>query len=360
MKIEIPKELWVVKKADSDLAYVTYLEDNEACKKRQTTGRQWAKQYGKSEGIESTHNNELLAGYKILKSVSRWSTSNVVWRVLNPRGFEFEIYSGNMMEILQCSRIENGVILDKCVIGREGGKNVLLPEGSEPYLQAKSYTDAKDNAKESNLKIKDVTPGSLVTLKDGETYTYLGAFYPIVSKGETVGLDRYITFEVDKNKYHYFLWEQEGRTSVQSYRSPTVYKVEPKDSTEDYQKVIHENLEGGTFGVVANRKDAFKLALVEPKEDFKMKYSENTHVYGNCIIRELSGRGYATTKVDISDTKIHFPEYYETYSGWYSSSAHTLRPKKSNEISEAQVDNSLVRGLVLQIGGQNIPLRYIY
>lgn len=54
--------------------------------------------------------NEPLNGFKISHSVSRYSTSNKLWRIKDPRGFELEISTGNMEEILMTRGVVMGEI----------------------------------------------------------------------------------------------------------------------------------------------------------------------------------------------------------------------------------------------------------
>jgi len=68
--------------------------------------------------------NVPLNGFKIQKSVSRYSTSNKLWRILDPRGYEFEISTGCFEEIVLNTTIINGVIQDKCVW--IGNKNLAV------------------------------------------------------------------------------------------------------------------------------------------------------------------------------------------------------------------------------------------
>lgn len=58
--------------------------------------------------------NEPTYGFQIQRSVSRYSTSNKVWRVLDPRGFELEITTGNFEDIVMGGTIHEGVIEGKC------------------------------------------------------------------------------------------------------------------------------------------------------------------------------------------------------------------------------------------------------
>lgn len=52
--------------------------------------------------------------FRIQKSVSRYSTSNKVWRILDPRGFELEISTDCMEDLLMEGDIQRGEILGFC------------------------------------------------------------------------------------------------------------------------------------------------------------------------------------------------------------------------------------------------------
>lgn len=127
--------------------------------------------------------NTPIEGFEIAKSVRRYGwggSGNVVWRIADPRGFELEISSENLARLLDCSVIENGVIKGKCCWGRDGARNILLPEVSEPYQEAFAKT-----AKIANkVSLKDIKPGDTVELLnrgyDTDAAMYLGS-YKLVS-----------------------------------------------------------------------------------------------------------------------------------------------------------------------------------
>lgn len=70
--------------------------------------------------------NEPLAGFKILTSVTRHSTSNKVWRVLDPRGLQFEISTASFEMIVMNADIHKGVIMAPCIWA--GNKNLIIAE----------------------------------------------------------------------------------------------------------------------------------------------------------------------------------------------------------------------------------------
>jgi hypothetical protein len=54
-------------------------------------------------------------GFKIVDTVSRYSTSNKFWLILDPRGVKFEISTGTFEEIIMQTTIIRGVIQEACV-----------------------------------------------------------------------------------------------------------------------------------------------------------------------------------------------------------------------------------------------------
>ena len=104
--------------------------------------------------IVHTFVNEPQAGFKILESVSRWSTSNKWFRVADPRGFQLEISASNLCNLILDCEIKNGLILSPCVWCRNDG-NVLVAVDSEEYQKAIEGTKklAQKSIPNSALKV---------------------------------------------------------------------------------------------------------------------------------------------------------------------------------------------------------------
>lgn len=62
------------------------------------------------------------SGFKIVDTVTRYSTSNKLWRILDPYGFELEISTANMEEIIMGGLIDKGEIIGQCIwdFGKNG------------------------------------------------------------------------------------------------------------------------------------------------------------------------------------------------------------------------------------------------
>lgn len=59
--------------------------------------------------------NVPLIGFKVQHSVSRYSTSNKLWRILDPRGFELEMPTGDFAALLSTVTIDHGLIIEPCI-----------------------------------------------------------------------------------------------------------------------------------------------------------------------------------------------------------------------------------------------------
>lgn len=178
--IKIHDELWFIKKREkeydpetndyrdeitlSDLSYMTYYENNKQFESRCSTGCNWASGRGVDKLVFNDGkctNNTPMTGFKVVESVSRWSTSNKLFRIQDPRGFIVEIPSGNLATLLLDTTVIKGVIQGECVWGREGSNHVLLPLNSQPYLDTLKTMDVLEN---KLLKPKDLVVGDWVNL----------------------------------------------------------------------------------------------------------------------------------------------------------------------------------------------------
>lgn len=111
-------------------------------------------------------------GFKIVESISRWSTSNKWFRVIDPRGFKLEISASNLCNLILESTIINGLIQEECIWSRYSGMNVLIPINSKEYIKAISDTKKRSNGK---IKISELITGHLYSNINGcDTAIYLG------------------------------------------------------------------------------------------------------------------------------------------------------------------------------------------
>lgn len=158
MKMKIYSQLYVGLRDQGEdnpkLAVVTPFENAAAFEKRKNIVDNWArvtlydylkKQFFPAILDTKTVENTLREGFTITDDIKRvcWGGGNVVWRVLDPYGYELEIPSANLMAIIQVSGInEGGKIPGKCCWGSDGATNILLHEKSDAYVNAIKGTEA--------------------------------------------------------------------------------------------------------------------------------------------------------------------------------------------------------------------------
>lgn len=112
----IPEKIYVARQHRKDDEVVGYMviadkENTKTVQNQKDKADRWAKQYSHLyTQLEPIYiDNVPKTGFKLVTNVSRYSTSNVVWRILHPVGnFEFEISSDNMCDLLATNTIVQG------------------------------------------------------------------------------------------------------------------------------------------------------------------------------------------------------------------------------------------------------------
>lgn len=177
--IKIHDKLWYVKTkrdwhSDKELAYMTHFATDASFDKRVNTGTDWA---GYAYGERNAEagiviDNKPIGGFYIGSSVSRWSTSNKLFRVVDPRGFVVEVPTDNIATLLHHTTVVKGVVDCECVWGREGNNHILLPVNSEPYLITLDQMDTLEN---KLIPLKDLKKGDWFKMfEDKNEYYYYG------------------------------------------------------------------------------------------------------------------------------------------------------------------------------------------
>lgn len=195
--INIPKSHYVGFKSSGGtvpLGFMTPDGTDKAAAKRKSTVDNWARGYYYGNGERpkeipaSVLENKPMVGFKLGRNISGggsgWNSRHDKWRIQDPRGFELEINSGNLEEIIRLSTLENGEILEPCIWARLGAENILLPTASDAYKNATANT-VRNNTTGS---VRDLVPGCKATLKNGTEIRFIGRVY-------VYGLKKYVKTE---------------------------------------------------------------------------------------------------------------------------------------------------------------------
>lgn len=145
------------------LAFITNGDDNAANRKTWKTADTWAGGYRHTpdykEPTTTFLENSPTSGFKVANEVRRygWNGGNVVWRMIDPRGFEFEIPSSNMAAIICQCKINAGLIEADCYYARVSGVNLLVPVGTDLDAEVVAARTLRENslqAATNNKKLK--------------------------------------------------------------------------------------------------------------------------------------------------------------------------------------------------------------
>ena len=206
-KILIPSKHYVglVKRNNErlPLAFITPWGEDPAAKKRIATVDSWASsRYHNSPKMESQIiDNNPLIGFKLGASIRSSDYGGYdKWRIEDPRGFELEITSGNLAQLLSVGMIDKGEILDQCVWARYGKDNVLLSTNTDEYKNAVANTKvASCSASWKNAKLGDtvVLQNNIKGIWLGRMH-YLYKNYGNISGNANIGDDE-LTYTANAN-----------------------------------------------------------------------------------------------------------------------------------------------------------------
>jgi hypothetical protein len=186
--IKIPQKYYtgMVKRSNDELplGFITPWGEDAAAKKRMTTVDNWAG-YNSSNNYNNYQtsikpiviDNTPVIGFRLSGSIrtSDYGGENK-WRIIDPRGFELEITSGNLAKLLSVGVFDQGEILDQCVWARKGANNILLSVNTNEYKEAVKNTEvASKSAVWSDVKL-----GDTVVLQNNTGGIFLGKQYMLV------------------------------------------------------------------------------------------------------------------------------------------------------------------------------------
>lgn len=204
------------------LGFMTPDGTDSAAVKRKATVDNWAASSGyygtnvaKDKLPAQTYENKPMVGFKMGRNVRHgygWGQGNVKWRIEDPRGFQLEITSPNLAQIMAFCTLEKGEILEECIWARLGSDNILVPVSSDLYEASVRNTERM--AKKASLR--DLKIGDSVVLQNGDEGIYYGSFY-VISRTSTYSNESSQISNSGK-KRHIFLMSQPGEESGSAHR----------------------------------------------------------------------------------------------------------------------------------------------
>lgn len=312
--LKIYSKMWAVKRLENKstipLAYMCHLGDSPSQEsKRKDTGRSWAKRkYSiEYETDEVEFDNAPIRGFIITDDIKRtyWGGGNVKWRIEDPRGFEVEISSENLMSIIRSCEILECKILGEFVWAREGGQNILIPVDSDEYKNSQQKA-------ESAVKTK-VEPMTVYYDGYGNMKAYLGKVYAFGERNK---------WGQHHCSLHVYIDPKTNETRVYS---PKLSKVQPQTTrvvrkvTElEYDAVIEGNTKLSfkpsakpTYTVKAEVKElTYDLAKSYRALDYVVKYNEE---YVDVYDFWYGAKKFAPNYIMEHDSSREWASYWKVY-----------------------------------------------
>ncbi len=152
------------------LAYVIYYDEKGKLRKEQSW-KTW-----RDEKIEpQDFDNAPTEGFTINKDIKRYSgewfsSSRTMIRIHDPRGFEFEVTTENLIGILMHTDCLKRGLTGQFVYAWAGPELVLLPTNSEEYQNAIKYTAGLSK----KVSAKGLVPGVSYRTKRGADVVFVG------------------------------------------------------------------------------------------------------------------------------------------------------------------------------------------
>ena len=214
------------------LGFMTPDGTDKAAVKRKATVDSWSRGYGydgqnvaQNKLPAQTYDNKPMVGFKLGRNVRHgygWGQGNVKWRIEDPRGFELEITSPNLAQILGFCTIQEGEILEQCIWARMGNENILVPVNSDVYTNAIKNTERM--AKSASLK--DLKIGDSAVFHNGDQGIYYGVYFVTSRAHDYNGgrQDHYVKCG-DKKRHVFLMQGADGLTSSNFFKAMSSPKL---------------------------------------------------------------------------------------------------------------------------------------
>lgn len=288
------------------LAYIIYY-DTKGQLRKQKSWESW-----RNKKIDPQEfNNDPTEGFVINKNVGGarhsygWNARNEYVRIFDPRGFEFEISTANLLFILQESNSIKGKGLEgEFVYSWDGTEIVLLPVCCQEYKACTNFTVLQSK----KFSFKDLEIGCTYQNKREEKLVYLGRF----KYYSAPNLDYYNRGIYSRNgKMKHVFLEQGKQVTHSGYSSPRLnvifdptniaFKLEQdKINVSNYVEEMlkhnrfHDiqsiNVEPGSTYLNSSNNDLFDI--IKPK-----RYSDYGYNYYSRI-KQINDREFEVLKTD--------------------------------------------------------------
>lgn len=304
MSTKIPEKFYVsrVYRSVEEILGFMVVADNESTKAFQKA-KDRADRWTRSNTNQLTAiyvDNKPRSGYRLVTNVSRYSTSNVVWRIMHPEGFEFEITSDNMCDLLETNTIVEGEFQDELFFTHN---RKLVNKKTKLFAEMIRQEEKK---KATIEKVKVLEPGSLISVpkqysnkQAPDKYVYCGKFHSITvnsNKPMIVGSkssSRHVVRDISTGNYYCLSKIFDTFTALGHYedieRVKVIKEFNEQIRSDKVQKMRYyqsEYVENSVDPLLINdktfTKDKLKMEFINlSMNDIKVISNTKIYVYNN-------------------------------------------------------------------------------
>lgn len=313
------------------LAYVIYYDEKGKLRKEKS----WESWRNKDIPIEE-YENVPTEGFTLNRDVKRYSgdwfsSKRTLIRVHDPRGFEFEVTTENLIAILMHTDCLRRGLTGQFVYAWSGQELVLLPTNSDEYAQSVKYTTGLSK----KIKSKELIVGASYRTKREGSVIYMGKLnwydYPNPTSSQK------------ETKIHVFIKEEELKhLENKNYKEMEFLK---KDSVSFLSELNNETpitqfaelMDTFNSKVYANKIVEYEFVEFVPNLTIKSK-ENNYHYWDNNVVgqdRELfcknTDNTYIKARVRTKNGYVKENEINKVYIGLYGK--NPIDTRNSNDSS---------------------------
>lgn len=257
-----------------EIAYLTYKDETGTLRKK----RSWEKWQGYACSPDIELINHPVSGFFLNKNAEgkpnegfNWYFRNSYIRVLDPRGFEFEMSVSNLTYILNHCTIKNGQLEGEFIYGWDRADMILIPLSSPEYQKVQEYSNKRYAPK---LKKEDFEVGRVYLDKRNKEFVYMGqssryAWAGIENEGQNMGLYHFfISYKKEKSlqENDSFVFRKDWIDIVKKPETNFISKehLVSKEDMKELQKILDRNVEYSpidptSIDYISNEKEIMRL-----------------------------------------------------------------------------------------------------
>lgn len=304
---------------DGQLSFITYYDQKNVLKKEKS----WTS-WIDSSILPIELENTPTTGFIVNKSINRGNYSfgggRDVVRIYDPRGFEFEVSTGNYVGLSEYIDIIKGELTGKLVFAFDSGGNlILLPVNSEQYLLSIKHTKYKENS----FSAKSLIVGGVYLDKNNNQCIYIGRYN--INKPFYKGSNLLLNSTGNK----YIFYTAEGYKEI-AIRNISHFSYKLSDDDKDFYKNTYLNSELSKHIETFYFKNDYQLSKYNIEKEklvygsrnsrFIERITNNCRYYFSSSIQKYIVSLSLTMEEDIRDPRDHEDAYesnntYKIYPG---------------------------------------------